>query len=301
MTESDGKGDFGGRTLYCGNLAWKVGWQDLKDFFGDKMEVEHAEVLTYKDGKKTGSGVVRFKRPEDAEKAMKEFQDKPLKGREVFLRPDAKGGKGPGSARKGQGKYLSEEAAACQLFVGNLSFSTSWQNLKDFMGDVGDVEYCDILTDKDGRSAGSGLVRFKDPEDAKKAIAELQDELLDGRKIFVREDRDGRRIEGKSSKGKGKGKDAKGKGKTSKGSKASREDEVAMYVPGLGSGTSWKDVKDAFSEFKPVHTETKMMGGSLCGIVKFSDDKMAEKAYEGMWHVECLGVKKIEPTWDKPE
>lgn len=98
MTEG-GKGDLGARTVYCGNLAWKVGWQDLKDFFSenDIGDVEHAEVLEYQDGRKTGSGVVRFKTADDAQKAIAELNDKPLKGRAIFLREDNKGGKGPGS------------------------------------------------------------------------------------------------------------------------------------------------------------------------------------------------------------
>ncbi len=61
--------------------------------------------------------------------------------------------------------------------------------LKDHMKEVGDVEYCDVLVGKDGRSNGSGLVRFATAEQAEKAISDLTNTDLDGRQIFVREDK----------------------------------------------------------------------------------------------------------------
>lgn len=48
--------NLGPRTVYFGNLAWSVSWQDLKEFATASGEVEHAEVLSYRDGRKTGSG-----------------------------------------------------------------------------------------------------------------------------------------------------------------------------------------------------------------------------------------------------
>ena len=38
-----------------------------------------------------------------------------------------------------------------RVYVGNLSWSTSWQDLKDHMRDVGDVQYAKVLQDRDGR------------------------------------------------------------------------------------------------------------------------------------------------------
>src|SRR5210317_2375582 len=81
-----------------------------------------------------------------------------------------------------------------RVYVGNLSWSTSWQDLKDHMRDAGDVQYAKILQDRDGRSKGCGIVEFTTVEGAQDAIEKLTDTELKGRKIFVREDReDGKR------------------------------------------------------------------------------------------------------------
>jgi RNA recognition motif-containing protein len=76
------------------------------------------------------------------------------------------------------------------VYVGNLSYSTSWQNLKDLFKTVGDVKRADLLVGRDGRPNGGGIVEFSMPEYAQAAIRDLTDVELDGRRIFVREDRE---------------------------------------------------------------------------------------------------------------
>jgi RNA recognition motif-containing protein len=89
------------------------------------------------------------------------------------------------SPRKNRGGDPEDRAA--KIFVGNLSFKTSWQRLKDHMRDVGDVLRATIFEDRDGRSKGCGLVEFATREDALKAIEKLHESMLDGRQIYVRE------------------------------------------------------------------------------------------------------------------
>ncbi len=52
------------------------------------------------------------------------------------------------------------EAKAKRVFVGNLSFQTSWQKVKDYMKEVGSVERVHIFTNKDGRSKGCGYCLY---------------------------------------------------------------------------------------------------------------------------------------------
>jgi hypothetical protein len=66
------------------------------------------------------------------------------------------------------------------VYVGNLSFDTSWQTLKDHMRECGEVTRADIMEGGDGRSKGCGLVTFANARDATRAINELTDSELDG-------------------------------------------------------------------------------------------------------------------------
>eukprot|EP00729_Bicosta_minor_P000155 gene155-32869_t len=79
---------------------------------------------------------------------------------------------------------------ARRVYVGNLSWRTSWQDLKDHFKVVGNVVHADVMTGNDGRSRGCGVVEFDHCNGAVAAIEQLNDSELDGRPVFVREDRE---------------------------------------------------------------------------------------------------------------
>ena len=49
-----------------------------------------------------------------------------------------------------------EEVKGASVFIGNLAYKTSWQNLKDYMGQVGLVAHATVFKDQNGRSKGCG-------------------------------------------------------------------------------------------------------------------------------------------------
>jgi len=85
---------------------------------------------------------------------------------------------------------MSYSDPECRVYVGNLDRSTTWQSLKDHMKNIGTVLRADIFMDQSKRSKGCGIVEYQRSEDAQRAMEELTDTVLDGRKIFVREDRE---------------------------------------------------------------------------------------------------------------
>ena len=75
-----------------------------------------------------------------------------------------------------------------KLYVGNLSFDTTEDSLKDLFGESGTVNSVTIIKDRfSGRSKGFGFVEMSSPEEAKKAIEALNGKELDGRNIVVDE------------------------------------------------------------------------------------------------------------------
>ena len=78
-----------------------------------------------------------------------------------------------------------------RLYVGNLSWDVSWQDLKDHFKRVGSVVRADVMTEGGtGRSKGCGIVEFSTANEAIRAMQVLNDTDLKGRLIFVREDRE---------------------------------------------------------------------------------------------------------------
>ena len=84
-----------------------------------------------------------------------------------------------------------------KLFVGNLSFNTTENDLQDAFAAHGTVMEANLMTDRmSGKPRGFGFVTMSSPEEAQKAIDALHGRDLDGRTITVnvarpREERSG--------------------------------------------------------------------------------------------------------------
>lgn len=51
------------------------------------------------------------------------------------------------------------------MYVSNLAWRTSWQDLKDKFREAGNVVYSNVVRDQNGRSKGWGIVEFETPEE----------------------------------------------------------------------------------------------------------------------------------------
>jgi len=77
-----------------------------------------------------------------------------------------------------------------KVYVGNLPFTVEDAALEKLFSSYGEIEEVIVIKDKfSGRSKGFGFVTFKDDEGAKKAISEMSDKEIEGRKLKVNEAR----------------------------------------------------------------------------------------------------------------
>ena len=77
-----------------------------------------------------------------------------------------------------------------KLFVGNLSFNTTENDLQDAFAAHGVVTEANLMTDRaTGRPRGFAFVTMASPEEAQKAIDAMNGATLDGRNLTVNEAR----------------------------------------------------------------------------------------------------------------
>jgi len=77
---------------------------------------------------------------------------------------------------------------SAKLFVGNLSFETTSDEIRDLFSEVGAVETCQVITDRDtGRSKGFGFVEMNSKADAATAKEKFNGQDLNGRALKVDE------------------------------------------------------------------------------------------------------------------
>lgn len=91
-----------------------------------------------------------------------------------------------------------------KLYVGNLAYSVTEEQIRELFGQAGNVESVALITDKySGRAKGFGFVEMATDEEAKKAIEQLNGQTLLERQIVVNEARPPQKREGGYSGGGG--------------------------------------------------------------------------------------------------
>lgn len=77
-----------------------------------------------------------------------------------------------------------------KIYVGNLSYRTTEDALKDVFDDFGDVDDVAIICDREtGRSRGYGFISMDNDQSALEAIESLQGRELDGRPLTINQAR----------------------------------------------------------------------------------------------------------------
>lgn len=75
-----------------------------------------------------------------------------------------------------------------KIYVGNLSFDATTEDLKKMFGEIGTVESTNIIEDREtGRSRGFAFVEMSSKEEAETAISALNGKEVDGRALTVNE------------------------------------------------------------------------------------------------------------------
>lgn len=204
-----------GSRVYVGGLPHGVRERDLERFF--KGYGRTRDILI-----KNGYGFVEFEDYRDADDAVYELNGKEILGERVTVEPargtargggsrrdhdrygdrDRRGGGGGGGGRydksnsRNSSRYGPPQRTEYRLTVENLSSRVSWQDLKDYMRQAGEVTYADAHKQR----KNEGVVEFATSSDMKTAIDKLDDTELNGRRIRLVEDR-GSRNGGRNGRG----------------------------------------------------------------------------------------------------
>eukprot|EP00531_Pseudo-nitzschia_arenysensis_P007146 CAMPEP_0116130994 /NCGR_PEP_ID=MMETSP0329-20121206/8774_1 /TAXON_ID=697910 /ORGANISM="Pseudo-nitzschia arenysensis, Strain B593" /LENGTH=454 /DNA_ID=CAMNT_0003625405 /DNA_START=56 /DNA_END=1420 /DNA_ORIENTATION=- len=177
---NDGSGDF---KVFFGNLDFNCSWQDLKDFVQKRCgRVEHADIP------KKGWGVVSFANRRDAGNAISQLDRVVFQNRTLEVRWDRDSGNGSSSAPNNNSNNNSNNSNK-QLYVGNLPYECTWQNLKDAFKRFGPVGHAEVCETANGRTTGFGIIAFVKPSSAEQALKSMDGADFEGRKISVRWDR----------------------------------------------------------------------------------------------------------------
>ncbi len=162
-------------TVFIKGLPFSVTEDDLRGLFEPCGTIDNIFMFTFEDtGKPRGMAKVKFDTPEAAGKAVG-MNGQDVGGRyigvELNREKDRSAGGGFGAASPGRGGAASANEPTATLFMGNLSFTVTEDDIRGAFDGCGDIISVRIATDKEtGAPRGFGHLEFSDVEAAKAAM-----------------------------------------------------------------------------------------------------------------------------------
>ena len=164
-----------GCRVYIGNLSPSCIKQDLEQFF--KGYGHLTDILI-----KQGYGFVEFENYRDADDAVYDLDGRNFMEKKVRVEHVRQPRRGRPRVHSRYGPPIRTNH---RVIVKNLSSEVSWQDLKDLMRKAGDVTYVDVHKDR----RNEGVVEFASRRDMERAIYMFNDYNINGRRIWISEDR----------------------------------------------------------------------------------------------------------------
>ncbi|KAI1198630.1 hypothetical protein F5X97DRAFT_299008 [Nemania serpens] len=171
------------RTVFVQQLAARLRTRELKEFFEKVGPVNEAQIVKDRiSGRSKGVGYVEFKN-EDSVTAALQLTGQKLLGIPVIVQlTEAEKNR---QVRSTDGSGHGNSVPFHRLYVGNIHFSITEQDLQNVFEPFGELEFVQLQKDDTGRSRGYGFVQFRDADQAREALEKMNGFDLAGRPIRV--------------------------------------------------------------------------------------------------------------------
>ncbi|KAG6917977.1 hypothetical protein DXG01_017161 [Tephrocybe rancida] len=174
--------------LYVKNLDTEVTQEEFEKLFSAYGTVTSALVSVDEEGKSKGFGFVNFEKHEDAQIAVDELNDSELNGKKLFVSRAQKKAEREEELRKSYEQAKMEKLSKYQgvnLYIKNLEDDVDDEKLRAEFEPFGAVTSCKVMLDDKGVSKGFGFVCFSSPDEATKAVAEMNNKMIGTKPLYV--------------------------------------------------------------------------------------------------------------------
>jgi RNA recognition motif-containing protein len=217
-----------------------------------------------------GCGIVTYQDPRDAARAIRELNESSLEGRTIFVQHDKQPGQQQSESQASSSAATTTTTAndSSSIYVGNLSFDCTWQNLKDKFKPSGYIEKADIVANN-GKSKGYGKITFGAQRDVQAAIRRFDGADFQGRALIVKP--------------------------------WGSSEAFSLYAGNLSFDCSRNDLKECFRSYGKIdNVEIAEHNGRSkgFGFVDFSSREAAERALNALDGRDFQG-RPLKVKWDR--
>ncbi|KAG7463196.1 polyadenylate-binding protein 4 [Solea senegalensis] len=173
--------------VYIKNFGDDMTDEQLKELFDKYGKTLSVKVMTDPTGKSRGFGFVSYEKHEDANKAVEDMNGTELNGKTVFVGRAQKKMERQAELKRKFELLKQERISRYQgvnLYIKNLDDTIDDEKLRKEFSPFGSITSAKVMLEE-GRSKGFGFVCFSSPEEATKAVTEMNGRIVGSKPLYV--------------------------------------------------------------------------------------------------------------------
>ncbi|ELU44821.1 polyadenylate-binding protein [Rhizoctonia solani AG-1 IA] len=174
--------------IYVKNLDTDITEAEFRVMFEEFGNITSAVLQTDNEGKSRGFGFVNYENHEEAERAVNEMHEKEIKGKVLFVgRAQKKSERQSELARSHEAakQERQNKYAGVNLYVKNLDDDVDDDKLRAEFEAFGTITSCKVMRNERDISKGFGFVCFSTPDEATKAVTEMNNKMIGTKPLYV--------------------------------------------------------------------------------------------------------------------
>lgn len=219
--------------LFFQNLDKAIDNKALQETFSSFGNILSCKIATDPSGQSKGYGFVQFENEESAQKAIDKLNGMLLNDKQVFVGH---------FIRKQERENLVNTIKFNNVFVKNLSESTTEEDLNKIFGEYGNITSVVVMREGDGKSKCFGFVNFENADDAAAAVEGLNGKKFGEKEWYV----------GKAQKKSEREQELKVRFEQSMKETLDKYQGVNLYLKNLDDSINDEKLKELFSEFGTI-------------------------------------------------
>jgi len=175
--------------VFTKNFGENISEDQLRDLFKPYGSILSLKIMMDDDiNKSKGFGFISFETPEEAEQAVTALHDSDFHGRKLYCSRAQKKAERQQELKKRFEILKMERMNKYQgvnLYVKNLDDGIDSDKLREAFTKFGSITSARVMEDEKGNSRGFGFVCFSSPEEATKAVTEMNGRILVSKPLYV--------------------------------------------------------------------------------------------------------------------
>ncbi|GFP98606.1 polyadenylate-binding protein 3 [Phtheirospermum japonicum] len=176
------------KNVYVKNLSESTTDESLRKLFEKFGPITSAVIMKDENGKSRCFGFVNFENPDSAASAVENLNGSSLDEKVLYVgRAEKKTEREAELRARFEQERINrfEKLKGANLYLKNLHDSIDDEKMKELFAEFGTITSCKLIRDPSGVSKGAGFVAFSNPEEANKALNEMNGKMVGGKPLYV--------------------------------------------------------------------------------------------------------------------